>query len=90
MKIQTSSTAALSVKTVYSGLEIPFFGGSKLLLSGARPGSKTNVLIAKLYVHFLRNENILICKLYFLSRAAAVVLGCVADRITNITQKCMH
>ena len=22
--------------------------------------------------------------------AAAVVLGCVADRITNITQNCMH
>ena len=26
------------------------------------------------------------CKLYFHNRAAAVVLGCVADRITNITQ----
>ena len=40
-----------------------FFGGSKLLLPGARPGSKTNFLVAKLDVHFLRNENILI--LYF-------------------------
>ena len=30
------------------------------------------------------------CQLYFHNRAAAVVLGCVADRITNITQKCMR
>ena len=31
------------------------------------------------------------CQLYFHNRAATVVLGgCVADRITNITQKCMH
>ena len=29
-----------------------FFGGSKLLLPGARPGSKTNFLVAKLDVHF--------------------------------------
>ena len=43
-----------------SGLEILLFGGSKLLLPGARPGSKTNSVVAKLYVHFLRNENILI------------------------------
>ena len=36
-----------------SGLEIHFFGGSKLLLlPGARPGSKTNFVVAKLYVHF--------------------------------------
>ena len=61
-----------------------FVGGSKLLLPGARPGSKTNFVVAQLYVHFVRNENILH------NRAAAVVLGCVADRITNITQKCMH
>ena len=29
-------------------------------------------------------------QLYFHNRAAAVVLGCVADRITNITKKCMQ
>ena len=29
-----------------------FFGGSKLLLPGATPGSKTNFVVAKLYVHF--------------------------------------
>ena len=40
----------------FAGLEIHFFGGSK----SARPGSKTNFVVAKLYVHFLRNENILI------------------------------
>ena len=33
-------------------LEIHFVGGSKLLLPGARPGSKTNFEVAKLYVHF--------------------------------------
>ena len=32
--------------------EIHFFCGSKLLLPGARPGSKTNFVVAKLYVHF--------------------------------------
>ena len=53
------------------GLEIHFFGGSKLLLPSWRPGSKTNFVVAKLYVQFY----------------AAVVLGCVDDRITNITQK---
>ena len=37
-----------------------------------RPGSKTNFVVAKLYVHFY----------------AVVILGCVDDRITNITQKC--
>ena len=83
-----------SVSTVdISGLEIHFFCGSKLLLPGARPGSKTNFVVAKLYVHFLRDKNYTdraYCKLYFHNRAAAVVLGCVADRITNITQKCMH
>ena len=42
-----------------------FFGGSKLLLPGARPGSKTNFLVAKLDVHFLRNENILILYIVF-------------------------
>ena len=41
-----------------TGLEIHFFGGSKHLLPGARPGSKTNFVVGKLYVHFLRNENI--------------------------------
>ena len=63
------------------------------MLPGARPGSKTNFVVAKLYVHFLRDKNYTdraYCKLYFHNRAAAVVLGCVADRITNITQKCMH
>ena len=33
-------------------LKFIFFGGSKLLLPGARPGSKTNFVLAKLYVHF--------------------------------------
>ena len=37
------------------------------------PGSKTDFVVAKLYVHFY----------------AAVVLGCVDDRITNIIQKCI-
>ena len=50
-----------------------FFGGSKLLLPSSRPDSKTNFVVAKLYVHFY----------------AVVVLGCVDDRITNITQKCI-
>ena len=49
------------------------FCGSKLLLPSSRPGSKTNFVVAKLYVHFY----------------AAAVLGCVDDRITNITQKCI-
>ena len=53
------------------GIEIHFFGGSKRLLPSSRPGSKTNFVVAKLYVHFY----------------AAVVLGCVDGRITNITQK---
>ena len=35
-----------------------FFCGSKLLLPGARPGSKTNFVVAKLYVNFVRHENI--------------------------------
>ena len=55
------------------GLEIHFFGGSKLLLLSSRPDSKTSFVVAKLYVHFY----------------AAVILGCVDDRITNITQKCI-
>ena len=56
---------------VNSSLEIHFFGGSKLLLPSSRPGSKTNFVIAKLYVHFY----------------VVVVLICVDDRITNIKQK---
>ena len=55
------------------GLEIHFFGGSKLLLPSSRPGSKTNFVVATLYVHFY----------------GAVVLGCVDDPITNITEKCI-
>ena len=43
------------------------------MVPSSRSGSKTNFVVAKLYVHFY----------------AAVVLGCVADRITNITQKCI-
>ena len=39
-----------------TGLEIQFF----LVLPGARLGSKSNFVVAKLYVHVLRNENILI------------------------------
>ena len=56
-------------------LEIHFFlvVSSKLLLPSSRPGSKTNLMVAKLYVHFY----------------AAVIFGCVDDRITNITQKCI-
>ena len=50
-----------------------FFGGSKRLLPSSRPGSKTNFVVAKLYVHFY----------------AAVVLGSVDDRITKVTQKCI-
>ena len=45
--------------------KISFLCGSKLLLPGARPGSKTNFLVAKLDVHFLRNENILILYIVF-------------------------
>ena len=48
-----------------AGPRLFFFGGSKLLLPGARPGSKTNFLVAKLDVHFLRNENILILYIVF-------------------------
>ena len=61
------------------------------MLPGARPGSKTKFVVAKLYVHFLRNGNYTdTVNLYFHNMAAAVVLGWVADRITNITKKCMH
>ena len=45
---------------ILTGLEIIFFGGSRLLLPSARPGSKINFVVGKLYVHFVRNENILI------------------------------
>ena len=48
-----------------AGPRIFFFCGSKLLLPGARPGSKTNFLVAKLDVHFLRSENILILYIVF-------------------------
>ena len=37
------------------------------MLPSSRPGSKTNFVVAKLYLHFY----------------ATVVLGCVDDRITN-------
>ena len=50
----------LPIAPLKSGLEIHFFGGSKLLLPGARPGSKTNFVVAKLYINVLRNEDILI------------------------------
>ena len=55
------------------GLENHFFWGSIVILlpSGSRPGSKTKFVVEKLCVNFV----------------AAVVLGCVADLITNITQK---
>ena len=57
--MNVSSTREMSCYN--SGLDILFFfGGSKLLLPGARPGSKTNFVVAKLYVHFLRNENIIL------------------------------
>ena len=35
------------------------------MLPGARPGSKTNFVVAKLYVNCLRNENILILSIVF-------------------------
>ena len=40
---------------------------TKLLLPGARPGSKTNLVVAKLFVHVLRNENLCRCVGYFTS-----------------------
>ena len=43
------------------------------MISELLAGSKNNFVVAKLYVHFY----------------AAVVFGCVDDRITNITQKCI-
>ena len=49
-----------SFKYLGTSLEIHFFGGSKRLLPGARPGGKTNFVVAKLFVHFLRNDNIMI------------------------------
>ena len=55
-----------SLPSPNSGLEIHFFGGSKLLLPSSRPGGKTNFVVEKLYVSFY----------------AAVVFGCVDDRIT--------
>ena len=69
-----------------------FFGGTKLVLPGARPGSKTNFVVAKLYVHFFTNWKYTdrYCKLYFHNKGAAVILGCVIDCITNIPQKCTH
>ena len=51
-----AGTTAFQRLNAQSGI---FVDGSKLLLPGARPGSKTNFMVAKLYVHFLRNENIL-------------------------------
>ena len=44
------------------------------MLPSSRPGSKTNFVVAKLYVHFY----------------AAVDLGCVDDHITNIAQTCFN
>ena len=56
-----------------AGLEIHFFGGSKLLLPSSKPGSKTNFVVANcMYIFTL-----------------LFVLGCVDDRLTNITQKCI-
>ena len=39
------------MKLLLVGREIHFFYGSKLLLPRARPGSKTNFVVAKLYIH---------------------------------------
>ena len=36
----------------FAGLEIHFVGGSKRLLPSPRPGSKTNFVVVKYYVHF--------------------------------------
>ena len=66
--LQSVMQLHLLTRSRFSGAgpkNIFFFGGSKLLLPGARPGSKTNFLVAKLDVHFLRNENILILYIVF-------------------------
>ena len=66
--LQSVMQLHLITRSRFSGAgpkNIFFFGGSKLLLPGARPGSKTNFLVAKLDVHFLRNENILILYIVF-------------------------
>ena len=52
-----------------AGLEF-FFGGSKLSPPNSRLGSKSILMVAKLYVHFY----------------GAFVLGCVDVRITNCRQ----
>ena len=65
--LQSVMQLHLITRSRFSGAgpkHIFFFGGSKLLLPGARPGSKTNFLVAKLDVHFLRNENILILYIF--------------------------
>ena len=51
-------------ETVMAGLEIHFFGGSKLLLPSSRPGSKTNFVVANLYVGptFLRRGRLGLCR----------------------------
>ncbi len=64
---------SFATKSLLTRCKFIFFGGSKLLLPSSRPGSKTDFVVAKLYVHFY----------------AAVVLGCLDDRVTNITQKCI-
>ena len=44
------SSASLQIDFSSTGLDIHFFGGSKLLLPCARPGSKNNFVVAKLYI----------------------------------------
>ena len=60
-----SYTWSLGADLREQGLNISFSCGNKLLLPGARPGSKTNFLVAKLDIHCLRNENILILYIVF-------------------------
>ena len=66
--LQSVMQLHLITRSRFSGAgltNIFFVCGSKLLLPGARPGTKTNFLVAKLDVHFLRNENILILYIVF-------------------------
>ena len=65
------------------------FGCSELLLPGVRPDSKKKCCGSKSVYILYAMKKYWYGQLYFHNRAATVVLGCVADRITNITQKCM-
>ena len=56
------------------------------MLPSARPGSKTNFVVAKLYVLFLHNANIPILSIAFPQQSCRGRLRlCLADRITSFT-----